>query len=73
MRSFEKFQIRVFRKEINNGKYLHWRSFVPVTWGKGILRIMLRRPCTVSSNDNLLYIELHHIEKCSTEIIGYPE
>ena len=73
MRNNGKLETTVFRKETNNNIYLYWRSFVPITWKKGALRTLIRRAYTVCSNDNLLQEELHHIEKCFTEINGYPK
>ena len=68
-----KLEVNVFRKETNNNIYLHWRSFAPLTWKKGTLKTLTRVSYTVCSNNNLLQEELHHIEKCFTEIDGYPK
>ena len=73
MRNNGKLETTVFRKETNNNVYLHWRSFAPITWKKGTLRTLIRRAYALCSNDNLLQEELHHIEKCFTEINSYPK
>ena len=52
---------------------MHCRSFAPITWKKGTLNTLIRRAYTVCSNDNLFQEELHHIEKCFTEINGYAK
>ena len=75
MRNNGKLETTVFRKETND-IYLHWRSFSPMEgakWKKGTLKTLIRQAYTVCLNDNLLQEELHHIEKCFTEINGYPK
>ena len=75
MRNNGKLETTVFRKETND-IYLHWRSFSPMEgakWKKGTLTTLIRHAYTVCLNDNLLQEELHHIEKCFTEINGYPK
>ena len=48
------------------------RSFAPITWKKGtLIKTLIWQP--VSWNNNLLQEELHHIEKCFTEINAYPK
>ena len=73
MRCNGKLETTVFRKETNNGIYLHWRSFAPMTWKKWILRTLIRRVYTVCSNGNLFQEELHHIETCFIELNGFPK
>ena len=73
MRSDGRLETNVFRKEINNNIYLHWRYFAPITVKKGTLKTLIRHAYTVCSNDNLLQEELHHTKMCFIEINGYPK
>ena len=74
MRSNEKLETAIFRKETDNDMYLYWRSFAPITLKKkDTLRTLVWRTYTVCSDDNLLTEQLHHIETCFTEINGYPK
>ena len=73
MKSNGKLKTKVLCKETNNGIYLHWRSFAPILWKKGILKTLIRRAYTICFNDNLLEEKLHYIETHFTEIHGYPK
>ena len=75
-------ETKVFRKKTNNDMYLHWKSFAPVTWKIGTLKTLidlnrylkdLKRAYIICSNDKLFQEELHRIEKCFSEINGYPK
>ena len=60
-------------RNYKHGKYLHWCSFAPILWKKGILKTLIRRTYAIFLNDNLLQEKLHHIETRFTEINGYPK
>ena len=53
--------------------YLHWKSFAPTTWKIGILKTLIKHAYIICSNDKILKEELYHIEKCFSEINGYPK
>ena len=42
MTSNRELETTVFCKETNNHIYLHWRSFVSITWKKGAFRTLVR-------------------------------
>ena len=70
MRINGKLETTIYRKEINNDIYLHWKSFALITWKKSALKTLIRLACTICSNDNILR------EECRTsftEINGYPK
>ena len=62
-----------FVKKTNNDMYLHWKSFAPVRWKIGTLKTLIKCAYIICSNDKLLQEELYHIEKCFSEINGYPK
>ena len=43
MRIGKNLEATVFRKKTNNGMYLHWKSFAPVTWKIGTLKTLIKR------------------------------
>ena len=67
------FETTVYRKLTNNGIYLHWKSFAPNTWKRGILRSIITRAYHVCSNDEVLKQELSKIKTDFLKINGYPK
>lgn len=58
MKSNEKIETMVFRRESNNDINLQLRFFVPITWKKGTSRTLTRRAYTVYLTYNLLQEQL---------------
>ena len=54
MKSNEKIETMVFRRESNSDINLQWRFFVPITWKKSTSRTLTRRAYTVHLTYNLL-------------------
>ena len=72
IREKETIETTVYRKPTNNGIYLHWESFAPITWKRGTLRTIIQRAYRVCSNKKHLEKELHKIENDFTKINKYP-
>ena len=73
MRIGKNLETTVFRKKNNNDMYLHWKLFALVTWKIDTLKTLIKRAYIICLNDKLLQEELYHIEKCFSEINGYPK
>ena len=82
MRIGKNLETTVFRKKTNNDMFPHWKSFASVTWKIGTQKTLsdlnryfkdLKRAYIICSNDKLLQEELYRIEKCLSEINGYPK
>ena len=63
----------LYRKSIHNGVYLHWNSFAPRTWKRGILRTILIRAYKIFLTKKPLQNELKQIEEEFIKINGYPK
>ena len=61
-RNHEKINTTVFSKDTNNGFYLHWETFSPITWKQGTLKFLINRVYMIRSNQSLLEKELKHLK-----------
>ena len=66
-----KVETTVYRKSTNNDIYLHWQSFSPTTWKRGMLQTLVSRAFKVCSNDQHLQNEIKHLKKVFRDINGY--
>ena len=73
IRTNNNLQTTIYRKSTHNGVYLHWNSFAPRTWKRGILRTILIGAYKIHSTKNLLQIELKQIEEEFIKVNSYPK
>ena len=62
----------VYRKVANSNTYLNWNSFCPQSWKRGTLKSLVQRAHLICSTEDLLKIELNHIQKVSLEMNDFP-
>ena len=63
----------VYRKKTNNGIYLNWNAFAPVSWKRDTLRTLVQRAYLVCSTETYLKEELTYLEKVFIEKNNYPK
>ena len=63
IRSGQKIETRVYRTSTNTCIYIHWNSYVPSSWKRSTLKVLIMRAYTISSNDSYLKLELKHLGK----------
>ena len=72
-RKGKKIYTTVYRKATNNGVYLNWNAFAPISWKRGTLKTLIERAYLIFSTDELRNRELEHIEKVFYENNSYPK
>ena len=63
IRDGEKLSPTAYRKDTHNDLYLHWNSFSPISWKRGILKSLISRVYKVCSNETRLEKELKHLKR----------
>ena len=61
-----------YRKESNSDVYLHWDSFMPISWKRGTLKTLAERAYLICSTPSLLEKEPTHIRTVFRNTKGYP-
>ena len=62
----------VYQKESNSNVYLHWDSFTPISWKRGILKTLVERAYLICSTPRLLEKELTPTRTAFRNTNGYP-
>ena len=62
----------VYWEDSNSDVYLHWDSFMSITWKRGTLKTLVERAYLICSTPSLLEKELTHIRTVFRSTNGYP-
>ena len=72
IRDGEKLYTTVYRKDTHNDLYIHWNSFIPISWKRGTLKSLISRAYIVCSSETLLEKEFKHLKHVFHKMNGYP-
>ena len=72
IRTQQKIDTTVYRKNTNTNLYIHWNLFPPNNWRWGTLKTLVRRAYETCSTDECLGDQLKHIRGTFNEINNYP-